>query len=145
MLAIAIGFTAPKVKMATRRLVMNIFFPLSLFSNCAVIGSLPHVLANELPPEEYRSELLSIHWSAYYISVTLNEVILPYWINITKLNIGGQVAWFYAFSSVLAFVFVYFVLPETRGLSLTEIDLLFNAKVAPRRSSHWISEHRKRV
>ncbi|CAO1636445.1 unnamed protein product [Sympodiomycopsis kandeliae] len=145
MLAVAVAFTVHKADMATKRLVMNIFFPLSNFSDAAILGAIPHALANEVPPEEFRSEFLAIHWMVYYSCITLNDVIQPYWINITKFNIGGQVAWIYAFTSALSLVFIYFVVPETHGLSLSEIDLLFNAKVTPLQSAGWISEYRKRI
>ena len=46
----------------------------------------------------------------------------------TALGYYG-VFWIYAINSLLGTIFVIFVLPETKGKSLTEIEQLFAGKV----------------
>lgn len=38
---------------------------------------------------------------------------------------------------LFGFVFVYFFIPETKGLSLEEVDELYRANVKPWKSSSW--------
>ena len=46
----------------------------------------------------------------------------------TALGYYG-VFWIYAINSLLGTIFVIFVLPETKGKSLTEIEQLFTGKL----------------
>ncbi len=43
------------------------------------------------------------------------------------------------FAGVLAYgmVYIYFMLPETAGLSLEEVDELYTLKIKPWKSTHW--------
>lgn len=46
---------------------------------------------------------------------------------------------------IIAFTFCYFLFPESRGVSLEEMDLLYNSGVPARKSAKWVKEHRRRV
>lgn len=58
---------------------------------------------------------------------------LPYAINPDQGNLGGKIA--YVFGSVLVFaaVFIYFMVPETKGRTYVEIDQLWEQGVPPRK------------
>lgn len=42
-------------------------------------------------------------------------------------------------------VFCYFCIPESQGVSLEEMDLLYNSRISPRKSKQWVKEHRKTI
>lgn len=44
------------------------------------------------------------------------------------------------FGSITYFagIFVYFVLPETRGLSLEQVDEMYKLNIAPWKSASWV-------
>ncbi len=52
--------------------------------------------------------------------------------NNTAWNWGSYVGFFWAGMTALCFVWAYFRLPETKGLTYAELDELFQAKVPAR-------------
>lgn len=58
---------------------------------------------------------------------------LPYAVNPDEGNLGGKIAFLYSGVLVIATVFVFFFIPETKGRTYTEIDALWGQGVAPRR------------
>lgn len=58
---------------------------------------------------------------------------LPYAINPDQGNLGGKIA--FIFGAVMAFstVFIFFMVPETKGRTYIEIDELWNRGISPRK------------
>lgn len=54
-------------------------------------------------------------------------------------NLGSKVGMIYGGVSVIAFIFVFLVVPEMKGRSLEELDELFHAKVKPWRSTKFVA------
>ncbi len=47
------------------------------------------------------------------------------------------------FGSILVFAwfYVYFMIPETKGLSLEDVEFLYSQKIAPWKTPKWVQEH----
>jgi hypothetical protein len=60
---------------------------------------------------------------------------LPYAVNPDQGNLGGKIAFLYSGVLVVAAVFIYFFIPETKGRTYTEIDALWAQGVPPRKFS----------
>lgn len=89
---------------------------------CFSYAGIPWIYCSEIFPLRIRSVgvaiCVAIHW-------LLNFVIarsVPYMIS----NIGYGTYFVFASFTTLSIPFVYFCLPETKGLSLEEIDVLFD-------------------
>lgn len=54
-------------------------------------------------------------------------------------NLGSRVGMIYGSISILAIVFVFFVVPEMKGRSLEELDDLFHSKVPAWKSRGFVS------
>jgi len=62
----------------------------------------------------------------------LTAFTTPYFINTTALNWGAKVAWIWAPSNLITFIFIYLFLPETKGRGLEELDELFYSNIPAR-------------
>lgn len=59
-------------------------------------------------------------------------VITPYQLSPTAWNWGAKVGFFWAGGCFLGFLFTYFMVPEPRGLTTAELDLLFEKRLPAR-------------
>ncbi|KAF4436887.1 putative alpha-glucoside transport protein [Fusarium austroafricanum] len=99
----------------------------------ATIGPVCYAIIGEIPAVNDGSKSICIARIAYYISQILNGTYRPYMINPTEGNWKGKVGYFWAGLSLLTFVWAYFRLPETKGRTFEEIDILFANKTSARR------------
>lgn len=61
-------------------------------------------------------------------------------INPTQWNLAGKTAFFWGTASLLTVIWAYFRLPETRGRTYEELDILFERKVSARRFAKEVIE-----
>jgi SP family sugar:H+ symporter-like MFS transporter len=88
-------------------------------------GPLTYVVTTELPALRLRDRSQRI---ASIVNIFMNFLItfiIPYLMNAPYANLQGKVGFIFGSMSVLAFVFTYFCVPECKGRSLEEIDLMF--------------------
>ncbi|KAJ5474494.1 sugar transporter [Penicillium sp. IBT 31633x] len=97
-------------------------------------GPLPWVLAAELPPTQVREKMVALSGLSAYLTGLIIVFVNPY----TQEAIGGCVAFIYGAFSVLAFVFVWFVVPELRQRSLEQIDEMFQEKLPTRAFKSYV-------
>jgi len=91
----------------------------------ATIGPLSWVVAGELPCTRLRSATFGFAQAIGFFFAWLTTFTTPYFINPTSLNWGAKLAWIWAPSNLVTLVFIFFALPETKGLTLEEVDNIF--------------------
>ena len=64
-------------------------------------------------------------------------VITPYMVGKDKGNLGPKVFFIWGSLCVVCLVYAYFLIPETKGLSLEQVDRMFE-ETTPRKSSKWV-------
>ena len=66
----------------------------------------------------------------------------PYLVKTGPGNAGLGVKVFFIWGSTClgCLLFTYFFIPETKGLSLEQVDELYNDNVKPWQSTHWVPE-----
>ncbi|KAF1949731.1 MFS transporter [Byssothecium circinans] len=109
-------------------------------------GAVSWPVANELVSSRLRVVTIGLGTGVNYVFAWLTSFTTPYFINPKELNWGAKVAYIWAASNAITFVYFYFFLPEMRGRTLEEIDELFINKV-PRRdfpTYHCVSSERAR-
>ncbi|CAO3626945.1 unnamed protein product [Cunninghamella echinulata] len=89
-------------------------------------GPIGWVIPSEIFPLRVRSKAMSISTSANWMCNFIVGLITP----IMLKNIGYGTYVFFAVFCVLAFLFTYFVIPETKGRSLEDMDALFGGQTA---------------
>jgi SP family general alpha glucoside:H+ symporter-like MFS transporter len=59
--------------------------------------------------------------------------VLPYLFNQDQANLGGNIGWIYFAMGLMMLVAVFFGVPDTKGRSFEELDLLFEKKISARK------------
>jgi hypothetical protein len=53
-------------------------------------------------------------------------------------DLGTNIAFLWGGLNFACLAYVYFLIPETRGLTLEQVDELFEKQVTPRKSAKWV-------
>ncbi|EXK83769.1 hypothetical protein FOQG_11930 [Fusarium oxysporum f. sp. raphani 54005] len=91
------------------------------------------VLVSEIPSSLLRSKSVVIARNFYSAINILAGVMTPYMLNPTAWNWGALAGFFWAGASIIGFVFTYFMVPESKGRTTAEMDILFEQKAHTRR------------
>ncbi len=71
------------------------------------------------------------------ISVQIIAVITPYMVGSDKGNLGPRVFFIWGSLCTCCLVYAYFLIPETKGLTLEQVDRMLE-ETTPRTSSRWV-------
>lgn len=99
-------------------LIVSCLFAFMVF-NSGGIQVIGWLMGSEIYPLGVREKATSLHAATLWGSnllLTATALSMVNW-----LGIGGAM-WFYALLNFLGFVFIYFLMPETKGRSLEEIE-----------------------
>jgi len=110
--------------------ILNSFFLLALFLffiACFAFsfGPICWVIISEIFPTKIRGRAMSIATFSLWITNAVIGQMFPWMLENMK---AYGTFWLFAFTSIIAFVFIYKVIPETKNKSLEEIELFWQAK-----------------
>jgi SP family general alpha glucoside:H+ symporter-like MFS transporter len=97
------------------------------------IGPTCYVLVAETPSSHLRIKTVVLARIAYSLSSLVVNVLTTHMLNPTAWHWGGKSSFFFAGTTVCCFVWAYFRLPEPKGLTYLELDLLFSRKAPARK------------
>ncbi|KAK9234243.1 general substrate transporter [Lipomyces kononenkoae] len=100
--------------------------------NCTV-GPVCYSLVSEIPSTRLRVKSIAIARNVYNVGSIVNTVITPYMLNPTAWNWKGKTAFFWAGINAVLIVWIFFRLPESKGLAYSELDVLFERRVSARK------------
>ncbi|KAL6241888.1 hypothetical protein RBB50_011133 [Rhinocladiella similis] len=142
MLAIGLLSIAGKSKDAGKALV-GFALMFNFFYN-GFTGTITWPIAGELVSSRLRVFSVGLGTGINYFFNWLISYCTPFFLNADDLNWGAKYGYIWAGSNAIAFIFFFFLIPETKDRSLEEIDEMFVNKV-PRRqfkTYHCISSER---
>ncbi|KAL2433720.1 Maltose permease MAL31 [Exophiala dermatitidis] len=113
------------------------FCILWLFSFSLSVGPIGWAIPAEVSSTRLRSKTVSLARNAYYVVQIIANVIEPYFMNPDELNWKGYTGFFWFGTAFLTLVWAFFRLPETRGRTYEELDLMFAAKVPTRKFAKY--------
>lgn len=100
---------------------------LGLYSS--LLGPESFCVAAEISATRLRAQTLSLARNAYNVVNIIDGVIEPYLINPTEAGLKGKTAFVWFGICTLTMVWALFRLPETRGKTYEELDVLFEKRV----------------
>ena len=99
------------------------------------IGPIAYAIVAETSSVRLRPLSVCLARTTYQIINIVSQVLEPYFMNPTAWNAKGKTAFFWGGTAFCMFVWSYFRLPEGKGRTYEELDLLFQKKVSARKFS----------
>jgi SP family sugar:H+ symporter-like MFS transporter len=101
-------------------------------------GPIAWVVIGEIFPLNIRAKAMSLSTASNWLWNWAIAYATPYLVNNGPGNAGLEVKVFFIWGSTClgCFIFTYFTIPETKGLSLEQIDILYQC-TTPRQSVAW--------
>lgn len=101
----------------------------------AYVCMIPVIFAtvSEIPSSTLRSKSVALARFTYAVLNVVANVLTTYQLVPTAWGWGAKSGFFWAGSSILALLFTWFCVPEPKGKTVAELDLLFEKKVPARR------------
>ncbi|KAL8369478.1 hypothetical protein RB595_000004 [Gaeumannomyces hyphopodioides] len=97
------------------------------------VGPVCYSLVSELSSTRLKIKTVVLARNLYNLLSILSNVITPSMLNPTAWNWGARAGFFWAATCAVSFVWTFFRVPEPRGRTYAELDLLFEAKVSARK------------
>lgn len=97
------------------------------------VGPVTYSLVSELSSTRLKAKSIVLARAAYNASNIFVNVMTNYQLSSTAWNWGARAAFFWGGSCLLSAIWVYFRLPEPKGRTYAELDLLFENKVSARK------------
>lgn len=89
------------------------------------LGPLAFIIVGEISSTRLRSKSISLARNAYNVANVFSSTVAPYTLNPTEGNWKGKTAFLAAGFTVVITIWAYFRLPESRGRTYEELDILF--------------------
>ncbi|GFZ44306.1 hypothetical protein JCM24511_02028 [Saitozyma sp. JCM 24511] len=104
-------------------------------------GSLPWTISAELSSPSLREKTVAVgSWMGFAVGLIVT-FITPYLLNPVYANLGAKIGYLWVSFSVVSGVWAVFMVPETKGRTLEELEYMFEAGVPIRKfASHNTSE-----
>ncbi|KAL4883967.1 general substrate transporter [Aspergillus karnatakaensis] len=94
------------------------------------------VVIGEIYPLPIRSRGVALSTASNWLWNCIIAVITPYMVDADKGNLKSKVFFIWGSLCACAFVYTYFLIPETKGLTLEQVDKMME-ETTPRTSAKW--------
>lgn len=131
----AVGTALPNNDNATRSLIA--FICIYIFFFASTWGPGAWVVIGEIFPIPIRSRGVGLSTASNWLWNCIIAVITPYMVGEKYGNLGPKVFFIWGSLCAACFVYSYFLIPETKGLSLEQVDRMFE-ETTPRHSAKWV-------
>ncbi|CDK28629.1 unnamed protein product [Kuraishia capsulata CBS 1993] len=95
------------------------------------------VVIGEIFPLPIRSRGVALSTASNWLWNCIIAVITPYMCDTDKGNLGAKVFFIWGSLCTCCFVYAYLLIPETKGLTLEQVDRMMEESI-PRNSSKWV-------
>ncbi|KAF2191520.1 MFS general substrate transporter [Zopfia rhizophila CBS 207.26] len=87
-----------------------------------------------------RAKTQGIGWFISALTTAISGIVLPYIFNPDEGNLRGKTGFIYCGTCILGLIASYFLIPEMKGRTITEIDRMFELKLSARQFKSWKGE-----
>lgn len=116
---------------------MIAFICIYIFFFASTWGPGAWVVIGEIYPLPIRARGVALSTASNWLWNCIIAVITPYMVDEDKGNLGAKVFYVWGGLCTCCFVYAYFLIPETKGLTLEQVDRMFE-ETTPRKSSRWV-------
>lgn len=102
------------------------------FLGQATVNPVAYVIFSEISSARLRSKTIAVCTTAYALVLVVINVLQPYLLNPGAINAGGKMEFLYAGLSLLSWFWCVWRIPETKGRTYEELDLMFERRVKTR-------------
>jgi len=127
-----IGFLSLKVTSATQWAIGSMLL-LYTFTYDITVGPVCYSLVTEIPSSRLRTKTVVLSRNLYNVGGIINNFLTPYMLNPLQWNWKAKAGFFWAGSCLLSVIWVFFRLPEPKGRTYGELDILFERRIPARK------------
>ncbi|KAJ6089953.1 hypothetical protein N7467_005169 [Penicillium canescens] len=98
----------------------------------STVGPVCFSLVSEMPSSRLRTKSIVLARNVYNILNLVTGIIIPYMLNVDAWNWRGKSGFFWGALCIICLVWSFFRLPEPKGRSYAELDILFENRVPTR-------------
>lgn len=110
------------------------------FTYDSTVGPVCYSLVSELTSTRLRTKSVVLARNMYNITGILTNITTPRMLNPSAWNWGAKAGFFWAGTCLLCAVWTYFRLPEPKGRTYGEIDVLFEQRISARKFKGTVVE-----
>merc|ERR1711977_275315 len=112
------------------------FIAIFIFFFASTWGPGAWIVIGEIFPLPIRSRGVGLSTASNWLWNTIIAIITPYMVHENRGNMKSSVFFVWGGLCTAAFVYSYFLIPETKGLTLEQVDKMME-ETAPRTSAKW--------
>ncbi|GIK03852.1 hypothetical protein Aspvir_007927 [Aspergillus viridinutans] len=124
---ISIPHSSPAISWATGSMLL-----VYTFIYDSTIGPVCFSLVSEIPSSRLRTKTVVLARNLYNVINLVSGIIIPYMLNVDAWNWRGKSGFFWGALCTCCLVWAFFRIPEPKGRSYAELDILFERRVRTR-------------
>ena len=113
-----------------RGLVASVVLYIFIFTG--TLAPISYALASEIPTGALREKTMGLGIAVNVVAAFIVAFCVPYLLDAISVNIG----WLFGGIALFTGIYIFFLVPETYGRSLEEMDELFAARISARKFRH---------
>ncbi|TRX96134.1 hypothetical protein FHL15_002858 [Xylaria flabelliformis] len=116
--------------------IMIAFICVFIFFFASTWGPGSWVLIGEIFPLPIRARGVALSTASNWLWNFIIGLVTPYMVDKDKGNLGAKVFYIWGSLCAIAFIYTWFLVPETKGLTLEQVDTMLE-DTTPRTSAKW--------
>ena len=104
-----------------------------IFTYAITVGPVTYSIVSEISAVRLRAQTVVLARNAYQIVNIASQILVPHMLNSTSWDWQGKTGFFWAGTSALMATWAFFRLPEPKGRTYDELDILFANGVSARK------------
>ncbi|KAK8184886.1 general substrate transporter [Phyllosticta capitalensis] len=122
-------------------IVLIVFVCIYIFFFASTWGPAAWVVIGEVYPLPIRAKGVALATASNWLWNFVLGYVTPYMVDADEGNLGAKVFFVWGSTCTLCALFAYFMVPETKGLSLEQVDRMLE-ETTPQTSAKWVPHDR---